>query len=251
MEDGMSTSLAVIEPQNLSEAMQLASTIATSALLPEKLRNKPADILFQIMTGREMGITVTQALRGIHIIEGKPSLSSDLMLALCLRRKDVCEYFRAVEVTDQRATFEAKRVGNPPRQTTFTIEDAKLAGLAGKDVWKKYPKNMLSKRAIANLAREVFPDLTFGMVEESEVEELRGGVPSSAPLPATEAPAVIDAEVLDEVEALRAEIRAAESLAALDEIRARLMKATAIRDRLRADYNARRDALTPKASEAA
>jgi hypothetical protein len=107
-----------------------------------------------------------QSLRSIHVIEGKPSCSADLILALCKRRPEVCRYFRLVRSDATVATYETLRDGRPaPTTLSFTIEQAKSASLTGKDNWKKYPEAMLRARCIAALARAVYPDLVLGVYE--------------------------------------------------------------------------------------
>lgn len=171
----MSTALATVqpqtlavpsnpfEPQNLDQAMKLAETVSKSGLVPSALRGKPADILIILMTAREMRIGPMQALSDINVIQGKPVLSADLMVAQCKRVTTRCEWFRLVESTDDHATYEVKAAGAPePERFTFSMADAKRLGLEGKDNWKKQPKTMLRRRAAAQAARETFPDLVRG-----------------------------------------------------------------------------------------
>ena len=163
------TTESVYEPINISEAMQLAKTLLESRLLPRAITTQQQ--AFTIMaTGKEMGLTAMQALRSIHVIEGKPSCSSDLILALCKRTPGVCRYFRLVKSDATVATFETLREGDPsPTVMSFTIEEAKAAQLTGKDNWKKYPAAMLRARCIAALARAVYPDLVLGVYETDEL----------------------------------------------------------------------------------
>jgi hypothetical protein len=151
------------EPSSLPEAMTLAETLAKSALVPSALRGKPQDILLILATARELGIGPMQAISDVNVIQGKPVMSADLMLALCKRRPDVCRYIRLVESTPTQATYETQRVGAPePERFTFTIEDAKRLGIAGKDNYQKQPATMLRRRAASQLARETYQDLVRG-----------------------------------------------------------------------------------------
>lgn len=157
------TKLTPFSPDNVDQAMRLCDMLAKSALVPQAVRGKPADIFVILATGRELGIGPMQALSDINVIQGKPVFSADLMIAQCKRRSDVCQYIRLVESTDTAATYETQRVGAPaPERFTFTLEDARKMGLAGKDNWQKQPKTMLRRRAGAALAREVYPDLVRG-----------------------------------------------------------------------------------------
>jgi hypothetical protein len=177
--------VAAYEPRSFEEAMRIALVYAQSGLLGE-VRSQEAAVMI-MATGAELGIPATTALRGIYIVKGKPVLSSDLIVALCLKRKDLCERFICVESTDTKATYETKRVGvTDAIRNSFSLEDAKRAKLglewdkgSGKLVsstdsnWAKYPRAMLRHRAAAELARMVYPDIVLGLYTMAEEEELR------------------------------------------------------------------------------
>lgn len=156
-----------LEPSTAEQAFWLASQLVKSGLLGKNI-NKPEAAFAIILAGRELGLTAMQSLRSIHIIEGKPTLSSDLMVAL-VKRSPTCRSFKLVESTNDSATYETDRIGEGVTRMSFTIEDAKLAGLAGKDNFRKYPAAMLRARCIAALARVVYPDVLVGIYEENEL----------------------------------------------------------------------------------
>lgn len=167
--------VVAFEPENVNQAYQLARTFAASSLLPTPLRGKPADVLIVLMTGRELGLSPMQSIRGLHVIEGKGVMSADTIVGLVKSRADVCEFFRLVESTDKIATYEARRVGDPePTRLSFTIEQAQRAKLTGKSNWQTYPEAMLRARCSAALARAVFPDLAGGIYTPDEAAEIGG-----------------------------------------------------------------------------
>lgn len=151
--------------------MTLAKQLATSALIPKTLQGKPGDILVVLMTGAELGLQPMQSLRGISVINGKGVCDAALLVGLCVRQSEVCEYFRLVNSDDRQATYEAKRRGSDPVKLTFTLEQAKQAGLTGKENWRNYPAAMLRARCSAHLARAVFPDLVQGIYTTEEAQE--------------------------------------------------------------------------------
>lgn len=166
---------------------ELAKTLSVSALIPAALHNKTPDVLAVMLTGQELGLGPMQSLRAIQIIKGKPTLSADLMGALCRQRRDICEYIKLVESTALVARYETKRAGDPsPTPMSFTIEQAKTAGLTG-DNWQKYPAAMLRARALSALCRAVYPDLILGLYDPEEL----GGVVTPLPTPMA-ATAVLD-----------------------------------------------------------
>jgi hypothetical protein len=156
------------EPQNYNEAIQMAKTLAGSSLLGAL--KSPEAVFLVMATGAELGIPPTAALRGIHIVQGKPVLSADMIVALCVR-SPLCEYFTCTKSSDKEATYSTKRRGSGPVDNTFTLEDATRAGLAGKDNYKNYGRAMLRHRAAAELARMVYPDLVLGIYAEEEMIE--------------------------------------------------------------------------------
>lgn len=159
------------EPANVDEGYELAKLLVASGLLGKSIQ-RPEAAFAVIAVGRELGLTAMQSIRSIHIIEGKPTLSADLIAALCKSRPDVCLYFRMVESTATVARFETHRKGEPePTPMTFSIEDAARAGVTGKDNWKKYPAAMLRARCITALARAVYPDLAMGIYDPDEIED--------------------------------------------------------------------------------
>ena len=156
------------EPENLKEAHTLATYLVKSGFLPRAIRT-PEQALAILATGRELGLAPMQSFRQIHVIEGKPTLSADLMVAL-VKKHDECEYFVCIESTDEIATYETKRKDYPkPVTRSFTIEQARKAGVTGKDNWKKYPAAMLRARAKSDLARDEFPDVVGGLYDPDEL----------------------------------------------------------------------------------
>lgn len=162
-------------PANLEEAMTLATTLSKSSLIPVALRQKPADVLIILMKGAELGLAPMQALSSISVISGKAVCEAALMVGLCVRQSDICEYFRLVESSPERAVYETKRKGSEPVSMGFTIAEAKAAKLTGKDNWTNYPAAMLRARASSALARAVYPDLCMGIYIPDEADAFDRG----------------------------------------------------------------------------
>ena len=163
-----------LEPRTLEEGQKLAAAYAPSMLLPNHLRGKESDILVTLMFGRELGLGVMQSLNGIHVVEGKPSLSAQTAVALVKKHSTVCQYFMCIESSSVKAIYETQRVGEPrPVQFEFTIEDAKLAGLLDRANWKRYPRAMLRNRCALSLARDCYPDLISGLYDPDEIEDFK------------------------------------------------------------------------------
>jgi hypothetical protein len=185
----------------LKEQAQIA---LSSRYLPKAIAT-PEQAITIAMAGRELGLSPMTAFRSIHLIDGKITMSADLMAGLALSRIPGSRV-DVVHTDNGRAVVEAQRPGGKPVTLTFTIEDAQRAGLTGKDNWKKYPAAMLRARAIAAAARAVFPDVFLGVYTPEELEPEQ----HAAPVQFDAAPANGDA-----LDSLLASIEAADSEAAL------------------------------------
>jgi hypothetical protein len=160
-------SRATLEPQSMADARALAKIAVDSRFFAVK---SEAEALVILMTGRDLGLSSMQALRGIYVVQGKPVLSADLMVAAVIS-SDKCEYWQSIESTPERCTIETKRRGaRGPVRKTWTAEDARRAELTGKGTWKQYPAQMLRHRCAADLAREVYSDLLLGIYSPDEID---------------------------------------------------------------------------------
>jgi hypothetical protein len=157
-----------LAPQSFDQAITFADYLAASDLVPKDFKGKPGNCLIAVQWGAELGLQPLQAIQNIAIINGRPSLWGDVMLAL-VRASALCEYV-VESIQGTVATCRVKRRGEPEQVREFTMEDAKTAGLANKDgPWKQYPKRMLQMRARAWALRDVFTDVLKGlhMAEEA------------------------------------------------------------------------------------
>jgi len=160
-----------LEPRTLDAAYELAETLAKTKMC--KIAS-PEDALARILTGRELGLTAMQSIRGVYMVDGRPGLDASLMQGLCLQSA-LCEEFYCIEDTDTRVTYRVKRRGRPARNITWTIEDARRAQLLdrgedpSKNNWNKYPRQMLHARCKAEGSRAEFPERMFGLLSREEM----------------------------------------------------------------------------------
>ena len=207
MKPGDARSLAIV-PKTLAECTSLAEILSKSDLIPKELRGKIPNVLMTIMAGQEMGLTPMASLRSFHVIEGKPVMGADGMVALVLGSGKAV-YFDRIAESATSVTYETLRVGSKtPRQCTWTIDMAKTAGVHLKDNWRSYPRAMLAARAKSELARDVYPDILAGCYTAEEIDAEYAREPR-APVDA------VDAEIVSETKvehAILATIRTAESV---------------------------------------
>lgn len=146
--------------QEWSTIKEQVGVYLRSGFLPSSVKTSEQAITIA-MKGRELGVPPLQAFAHINIVQGKPVISSELMLALIY--KNCPEADIAFENKDDACLVTASRGrGKPISKFVFTMDDAKQAGLVGKDNWKKHPQSMLRARVVAAMARAIFPDCIMG-----------------------------------------------------------------------------------------
>lgn len=201
----LAPSQGFMTPTNLQEAMQLADILAGSDIVPKDYQRKPGNILVAMQWGAEIGLKPLQAMQNIAVINGRPSIWGDAMLAL-VRGGGLLEYITETLSEDsQIATCTVKRKGEEAYISTFTMEDANKAGLAGKQgPWTQYPKRMLKLRARGYALRDVFPDVIKGMgYAEEEQDRQNKEIKDVTPPPAKNSGT---GSIKDRLKAKRAEV---------------------------------------------
>ena len=159
-------SRTVMTIATLDDVARVATIAARSGLAR---CSKPEEAAIILMTGMELGLTPMQSLRGIYIVEGRPVLAADTMVAI-VTRSGACRYWRTIETTAERCEIHTQRVDDDTiYRRVWTMDDAKRAGLSGKGTWAKYPTAMLRHRCAADMAREIYPEILLGMYDPDEI----------------------------------------------------------------------------------
>ena len=162
----MNQSLATVRPDEYQIIRDQAQSLVKTGFLPTAIKT-PEQALAIILTGRELGIPAMAALNTINVIQGKPTVSPQLMLAL-IERSGQLEDIK-VDVTDKGASVTMKRKGRTAHTETFGQTEAQAMGLLGKDNYKKQAGVMYKWRAVAACARTVFPDVILGLYTPEEM----------------------------------------------------------------------------------
>ena len=147
--------------------MKMSETLVKSGFLPGAIKT-PAQAVAIVMTGRELGIPPMQALRQVNVIQGKPTMAAELMLALAYQHIPGFKY-EILETTNEKCVCKFTRPGHMPLTHKFDIDDAKAMQLAGKDNWKKQPATMLRWRCISSGLRLIAPDAIAGVYSPEEI----------------------------------------------------------------------------------
>ena len=157
-----------------SQYWRMAQRVANTEMVPAGLRGRPDAVLAVMAYGAAVGVDPMVALQQISFIQGRPVPSAELQRSLILAAG---HRFDIVEMTNARAVVHGTRTNGSELTVTFTLEDAKRAGLLDKkgDTWRQYPAAMLLARATSQLARALFPDAISGL--SYLAEELEHGQP--------------------------------------------------------------------------
>ena len=204
-------------PQTQAEKYEMASVLCKSGLIPSGL-NSPEKVFVALQWGHELGLSPMVAVNNVAVINGKPTLSADIMSAV-VKRSPEYGGIKWIEMSDTKAECEITRIlpngEKEVQRSCFTMDDAVKAGLAGRDVWKKYPRRMLKHRCLSYGLKDVFPDLLAGLYDPEEMESVqsektattteRNITPVEEPKKAIEEPKadVIEGELLDERQKLK------------------------------------------------
>lgn len=163
---------------SLQDRMQWSKAIAGAGnLVPAGFRDgpnaNPAKILLAVEYGVMLGLSPMAALSGIHVIDGRPTLSAALMSALVHKAGHKLRITTTGSVTgsgnnlggDFEVTATLIRRDDPdhPFTATWTIDRAKRAGLWGKGNWQKYPENQMTWRAVSEDVRNGAPEVLLGI----------------------------------------------------------------------------------------
>ena len=184
--------------QSVDDLARLARVFAASGLFGRagNQETQVAECAIRLMAGMEAGFSPFASATGVHIINGRPAFSANL-LAQAVRRHPDYDY-RVLEKTAQLCRIRFLSRGELLGEELFTIDMAERAGLLKNPTWRSYPEAMLFSRALTAGMRTHCPDALGGHPAYTP-EELGGDdvVPVTVTEPAPPAPALVpDAELL-------------------------------------------------------
>lgn len=169
------------ELKTFGDVITYAEMIVRSNLAP-KGYEKPESVVIAVQMGAEVGMTPMASLRHIAVINGRPSLWGDGMLAVCMASGvfDHEAFTESIEGEGEKmvAFCTVRRKPDGLQKTKrYTVADAKKAGLWSKSgPWTNHPKRMLQMRARAFLLRDTFADYLGGMLSRDEEQEVNDSI---------------------------------------------------------------------------
>lgn len=163
--------VAALVPQSLEEAFRVSQAIAASGLAPKGL-DRPEQIMVAIMAGAELGLAPFQSLQSFAVVNGRPTLWGDGLMAVARAGGVRVKEWLDGAGDDMVAHCEVTRESGEVIERTFTVTQAKKAGLWGKaGPWQSYPQRMLAMRARAYALRDGCADMLRGFQVREEVED--------------------------------------------------------------------------------
>jgi hypothetical protein len=160
----MTTALATIP---VSDIERMASAVAASKLFGVK---SPEEALSLMLIAQAEGRHPASAANDYNIIQGRPAKKADAMLRDFLSAGGKVQW---LALDDKRAEATFSHPAGGTVTIAWDIERAKRAALSGKDMWAKYPRQMLRSRVVSEGIRTVFPGATSGMYVPEEVQDYR------------------------------------------------------------------------------
>ena len=161
----MSNGSMTVQQLPLSDIERMGDVLCRSRMFGFKT---PEEAVALMLMAQAEGDHPAKAAQEYHVIQGRPVLKADAMLARFQAAGGVVEW---EEMTDQEvsAYFSHPTACPKPVKVDWTMERASKANLTGKDNWRKYPRQMLKARVISEGVRMTFPGVTVGLYTPEEV----------------------------------------------------------------------------------
>ena len=175
-------SRAILDGELFREASRRLGHILGTGLVPDHIKT-PAQAMTAIEMGSSIGLGWLESLQSVQVVKGNPCLKAGALGSL-IKRRFGPDAFQVVQCDEEACRIDVRQIGNDGKtvilRVEFTQEDAKRAGLWGRNQWAKYPVDMLYARAIARVQKRCFQHLGGGEIWVSElVEEHRKNGPKT------------------------------------------------------------------------
>lgn len=158
-----------IELKTYDDLWRFANMVVRAGWAPKGM-DKPESIMAAVQYGQELGITPMAAVQRIAVINGRPMIWGDMMLALCRAAECWDESGFSETETDDCASCTVRRKGGASVTKLFSTADATRAGLWGKQgPWTQYPARMRQMRARSFALRDTFSDVLMGVYSREEM----------------------------------------------------------------------------------
>lgn len=196
---------------SVNDIQTMAVAIAKSGLFGMR---SPEQAMALMLIAQAEGMHPAIAARDYHVIQGRPALKADAMLARFQAAGGKVEWLR---YDDKEVTGKFSHAQGGTATITWTIAQAMSAGLASKDVWRQYPRQMLRSRVISEGVKTIYPGVAVGVYTPEEVQDFDAKpidvksevVPTTTTTPKAEAPALAAPAPTSEVVSAEASVKPA------------------------------------------
>jgi hypothetical protein len=175
------------------EIERMATAVAKSGLFGVKTADQALALM---LVAQAEGRHPALAARDYDVIQGRPSKKSEAMMRDFLQSGGTVEWH---DLTDAIADATFAHPSGGKVRISWDMKRAQAAGLGGKDMWKKYPRQMLRARAVSEGIRTVCPMATSGMYVPEEVQDFQ---PEKNITPTSGASERVDPSKASEIDAL-------------------------------------------------
>jgi hypothetical protein len=173
------TDIAITKDMSIKACVMMAQTdidtfckeLSMSSFCPANFKGNPIDIKFAILWGAELGLNAFQCVTGIKVINGKPTLYGDILLAVCKSNPDWQDMIETYDESKKTAYCEVRRKGHEPLIRSFSYAQAQTAKLIKPGPWSTYPERMLQHRARGFALRDMYADSLCGLIDHTEAED--------------------------------------------------------------------------------
>jgi len=163
-----------VQFSDMDGMIRFAGAVVKSGLAPRSMARQE-QVFIALQMGMEVGLSPMQAIQNIAVINNKPSIYGDGALALAMGTGLVEDFEERIDGggDDRVAVCTVMRRGvKTPYVRTFSVSDAKSAGLWGKSgPWQQYAERMLQMRARGFALRDSFPDALHGLITSEEAQD--------------------------------------------------------------------------------
>jgi hypothetical protein len=162
---------AIADRGLFAEADRRLRIILQTGLIPDSIKTT-AQAMTAIEFGHDLGMSVLESLRSIQVVKGNPVLKAATVGAL-IKKRFGTDAFSVAQCDEEACRIDVRQIDQDGQtvqlRVEFTQDDAKKAGLWGKNQWAKYPVDMLYARAISRVQKRCFQHLGSGEVWIAEL----------------------------------------------------------------------------------
>ena len=155
----------------LADIQQMAEVAAKSRMFGFK--NSEEAMAIMLLCQAE-NLHPAIAMRDFHIIQGRPALKADAMLA---RFQQAGGSVNWKDYTDEKVTGVFSHPSGGSLEVSWSLAQAKSIGIANKDNWKNYPRAMLRARCVSEGIRSVYPGCVVGVYTPEEIQDFKPSKP--------------------------------------------------------------------------